>query len=98
MAPLGQPHVPALIEIRFCAQLAHRVGQLRGEVALVADLEQLDLPHHTLPSISVRRRVNSSAPGGSGTIFSGAAPVERLGMSALAAPVMNRVTPGPWDW
>jgi hypothetical protein len=41
--------MPALIEIRFGAELSNRVGNLDGELALVADLEQLDLAHHTLP-------------------------------------------------
>src|SRR5689334_3031115 len=49
VTPLGQKHLPALIEIRFRREPAHHMRDFRGELALEADLEQLDLTHHTLP-------------------------------------------------
>src|SRR5688500_13941839 len=66
MPALWQPHVPALVEVWFRSQLAHRIRELGGEITLVADLEQLDLPHHTLPR-SALYRMNSTAPAGSST-------------------------------
>jgi len=46
---LGQKDLPALIEIRLGTEPPHHVRDLSGEVALIADLEQPDLTHHTLP-------------------------------------------------
>ena len=49
MAAFGQPDVPALIEIGFGAEPPHRIGNGQRQLALIADLKQLDIPHHALP-------------------------------------------------
>ena len=49
VAALGQPHIPALIEIGFGAEPPHRVRNRKGQLAFIADLKQLDFTHHTLP-------------------------------------------------
>ena len=45
----GEPDMPALIEVGFRAEAAHGMRDIEREVAFVADLKELDLPHHTLP-------------------------------------------------
>jgi hypothetical protein len=52
MPPSGRKHLPALIEVGFRTEPPHHVGNLHGELALIADLEQPDLA--ITPSRAVR--------------------------------------------
>src|SRR5688572_24556823 len=64
MTPLGQEHLPAHVEIGLRAEPPHRLRHRDREITLIADLEQPDFTHRTLPSppcsVSWWDRLNSS--------------------------------------
>jgi hypothetical protein len=49
VASLGHPDVPTLIKVGLGTETPHGVGNPDCQLAFIANLKKLDIPHHALP-------------------------------------------------